>query len=299
MDENKNMLSSIPPKTAMILGLVIGILGMCTIGFIFLSVKLLRGEAFLGTNGSNNQVVADNNQGIQQPGNTQQPTPTPSAVNVAAGHFPLLGKANAPVTVIEFADFRCPFCERFYQDSEKSILKDYVATGKVKFAFRSFAFLGQASTWASEAAECANEQGKFWPMHNWFYEHQADESNTDYYSKANLIKYATGLGMNGSQFSSCLNSDKYASAVASDVSDAQAAGVNGTPTTFVNGKPIVGAVPYATVKAAIEAALQGKEYLLSRQKNSPKCGRIFLPLEDFSFYCTSIEATIEGWILQW
>ena len=144
------------------------------------------------------------------------------------------------------------------RELEKSIIKDYVASGKVKYYFRHFAFLGQQSTWTSEAAECANEQGKFWAMHDWLFSNQASESDLAYYSKENLIKYAGKVGVDVNKFSTCLNSDKYASAVSADTADGQAAGVNGTPTTFINGKPIVGAVPYAQVKAAIDAALAGK-----------------------------------------
>ena len=73
----------------------------------------------------------------------------------------ILGNKDAKVTIVEYADFRCPFCERFYTQTEKQLIADYVNTGKVRFIFRNFAFLGQESTWASEAAECAAEQGKY------------------------------------------------------------------------------------------------------------------------------------------
>ncbi len=243
------------PKTMFFLGLFVGIAACVTLTLIFLVWSIFSGHG-LSLGGA--QQAGNNQQQVVQ----QQPSPTPSQpaaptgpVNVAVGHFPVQGDAKAKVTVIQFADFRCPFCERFYNDAEKSLIKDYVTTGKVKFAFRSFAFLGPASTAASEAAECANDQGQFWKFHDWMYEHQADESNTDYYSKPNLIKYATDLGLNKDKFTSCLNSDQDAAKVTADMNDGQAAGVNGTPTTFVNGVAIVGAVPYAQVKAAIDAAL--------------------------------------------
>lgn len=169
----------------------------------------------------------------------------------------VLGNKNAKVTVIEFADFRCPFCERFYQQAEGQLLKEYVNTGKARFIFKHYAFLGPQSTWASEAAECAAEQGKFWEYHNWLYNNQAPESNLAYYSKANLTKYAGQVsGINTGQFAACLNSDKYASRVSADLSQGQAAGVTGTPTVFINGQKIVGAQPYASFKAVIDGFLK-------------------------------------------
>ncbi len=240
------------PKNAMILGLVIGILGMGTIGFIVLASKMLKGDTDLGW--KNQQVQLDPSPIVDNGEPSAQ-----AVVNVDVGHFPVLGKSNAPVTVIEFADFRCPFCERFHNDSMKNVIKDYVDTGKVKLAFRSFAFLGQESTWVHEAAECANEQGKFWAFHDWIFENQAPESDTNYYSKANLAKYAQKVGVNVGKFTSCLDSGKFSSQVAADTQAGQQAGVNGTPTTFVNGRMIVGAQPYSVVKAAIEAALAEKK----------------------------------------
>jgi protein-disulfide isomerase len=228
-------------------GIVTGLLVLCTIGFFILLSIVMKGGMNFGSGSQGDSYV-----------------PTPSAqggggsgapVNVGVGHFPAQGKANAPVTVIEFADFRCPFCERFYNDAGKSIMTEYVATGKVKYYFRSFAFLGPESTAASEAAECANEQGKFWQFHDWMFDNQASESDLAYYSNDNLIKYAAGVGVDKAKFTQCLTSHKYAAKVAEDVQDAQAAGVNGTPTTFVNGIAIVGAQPYSVVKAAIDNAL--------------------------------------------
>ena len=252
MDEKKSFFDQLEPKSALLVGLVGGVLTLGTIGFVVLGVMMLKNG---GTTAAPTAVAQNPSPSPSpSPDNQQPPTPT-SPVNVSVGHFPALGSAKAPVTVIEFADYRCPFCERFYSDAEKSLIKDYVNTGKVKFYFRSFAFLGPASTVASEAAECANEQGQFWKFHDWMYNNQADESNTDYYSKENLIKYATNLGLNSSKFSSCLNSDKYAAAVQQDLTEGQNAGVNGTPTTFINGKPLVGAQPYSAVKSAIDAAL--------------------------------------------
>lgn len=190
---------------------------------------------------------------IAQAGTTTTPAPG-QKVNVDPGHLPLLGNKNAKVTVIEFADFQCPFCEQWLKNVEPSLIKDYVNTGKVKFAFRHYAFLGQESTWAAEASECANEQGKFWDYHDYLYNNQGQE-NSGTFTKDKLIGFATTLGLNTDQFSSCLSSDKYAKNVSDDLSAGQKAGVSGTPSTFVDGQIIVGAQPYATLKQMIDAEL--------------------------------------------
>lgn len=177
-------------------------------------------------------------------------------VEVSVSDSPFLGDKNAKITIVEFADFRCPFCERFYNDAERQIIENYIKTGKAKFVFKHYAFLGQESVWASEATECANEQGKFWEYHNWLYDNQAPESDLTYYSKANLIKYASKVGLDSNKFSSCLNSDKYSAKVTADLNEGQAAGVTGTPTVFINGQSIVGAQPFSAFKAIIDGELK-------------------------------------------
>lgn len=183
-------------------------------------------------------------------------TPAPGQkVNVSNGHLPVLGNKNAKVTIVEFADFRCPFCERFFTDVEPSLKKDYIDTGKVQFYFRHYALLGPASTVAANAAECANEQGKFWDFHDYLYKNQPPETDTSMYTVDKLTSAAASLGMNQDQFKNCLSSNKYQKNVDADLADGQKAGVNGTPTSFIDGVPTVGAQPYSSFKALIDADL--------------------------------------------
>lgn len=178
----------------------------------------------------------------------------PAKVDVDAGHLPVLGSKNAKVTVIEFGDFQCPFCEKWFTDVEANLIKDYVNTGKVKFAFRHFAFLGEESTWAAEASECANEQGKFWEYHDYLYKNQGPERSGTF-AKDKLKGFAQVLGLDTTKFNSCLDSDKYAKNVTDDQAAGQKAGVNGTPTTFVNGQTVVGAQPYSALKVILNQEL--------------------------------------------
>jgi protein-disulfide isomerase len=163
----------------------------------------------------------------------------------------VLGEANAPVTVIEFGDFQCPYCGLLYQNVEKQLRDEYIATGKVKMVYRDFPLPGHpAAQPAGEAAACAADQGKFWAYHDELFERQ------DSLSTLNYVDLAVELGMDRAAFQSCVDSRKYQAEVDKDKEDGILAGVNGTPATFVNGKLISGAVPYATFKAAIEEALK-------------------------------------------
>ncbi len=205
--------------------------------------------------GVNNNNSAAQQAAAQQPNQPAQGAQPGQKVDVAAGHFPIKGNKDAKVTVIEFADFRCPFCEQFFSQVEPQLMKDYVDTGKVKFVFRSFAFLGPASTLASNAAECANDQSKFWDFYDYMYKNQPPESDTSMYTNEKLTSIAGDLGMNTDQFSSCITSTKFDKNVSGDLADGQKAGVSGTPTFFVNGQSLVGAQPYTAFKTAIDAEL--------------------------------------------
>lgn len=176
--------------------------------------------------------------------------------NVGVGHITPIGDPNAKVKIVEFADFRCPFCDKFFTDTEPQIISDYVKTGKAVFYFRHFEFLGPASVVAGNAAECANEQGKFWDFHDYLYKNQPSESDTSLYTTDKLTQIAGTLGLDTNKFQSCLSANKYDKNVSDDLAAGQKVGVNGTPTIFVNGTPIVGAQPYSAFQTAIEAALK-------------------------------------------
>jgi len=186
-----------------------------------------------------------------------QPVPSgpPPKVEMGLGQYPIKGDKGAKVEIVEFADFRCPFCEKFYQETMKQIVTEYVDTGKARLAYRNYAFLGPASIVAANAAECANEQDGFWAMHDWLFDNQPPESDTALYTVDGMTEAAATLGLNTEQFRSCLEANKYNDRVDKDIQEGQTGGVGGTPTTFINGVAIVGAQPYATFKAAIDAEL--------------------------------------------
>lgn len=183
----------------------------------------------------------------------------PSAQDIKSleKNAPMLGSPDAPVAIIEFADFQCPFCGRFYQTTGKEIIANYVKTGKARFIYRDFAFLGEESNWAAQAARCAGDQGKYWQYHDYLFEHQKGE-NQGAFNKDRLKSFALEIGLNAGNFNSCLDSDKHKQDVENDTEMGRKLGVTGTPTTFVNGKLVQGAVPFATFKPTVEEALKGK-----------------------------------------
>ncbi len=206
---------------------------------------------------------------------SQDSNPPPEVVSadlLVNASSPQLGNPDAPVTVVEFSDFQCPFCNRFHQIAEPGIIEDYVRQGKVRFVYRDFPFLDsfpevpedqKESHWASEAARCAGDQGKYWEYHDYLFDHQSGE-NQGAFTRAKLKSFAAELKLNTTDFNTCVDSDKYASAVEKDKADGVALGVDSTPTTFVNGVMVasggksVGAAPYEVFKVVIDAALAGK-----------------------------------------
>lgn len=203
--------------------------------------------------------------GVNGVAQIQNQAPTANKkVNLDLSAAPSLGNPNAPVTIVEFGDFQCPFCERYFQSNQPQFISQYVNSGKARFVWVDYAFLGQESLWAAEAARCANDQGKFWPYHDYLYNHQGSE-NSGTFTKANLEKFAVTLGLNSSQFNSCLSSDKYANLVQQETQQGSSAGVSGTPSTFINGYLVVdssgnsvGAAPFSTFQTIIDKDLNNK-----------------------------------------
>ncbi|MBI2121936.1 MAG: DsbA family protein [Candidatus Sungbacteria bacterium] len=203
-------------------------------------------------------------------GGNMAPSRQPSAANntapaapVISGDLadddPTLGNPDAPVTMVEFSDFQCPFCRSMWRNILPQIKENYIKTGKVKFVYRDFPLtsIHPGAEPAALAGECADEQGKFWTFHDKVFEEQDKKGQgTVEFGAADLKQWARAAGLDGVQFDSCLGSRKYADEVAKDLQDGVAAGVTGTPATFVNGRLISGALPYAQFEAIIEEAFK-------------------------------------------
>jgi len=168
------------------------------------------------------------------------------------------------VTIIEFSDFQCPFCLRFWNETLPQIKQEY--EGKVRFVYRDFP-LTSIHEWAqkaAEAAECADDQNKFWEYHDLIFANQSalnQQLDTEGLSAVltTFGGYASDLGLDTAAFNDCLDSGKYTSEVQKDVQDGQSYGVTGTPAFFINGQLVSGAQPFASFKTVIDAALEQAE----------------------------------------
>lgn len=170
----------------------------------------------------------------------------------------ILGDSKAPVTLVEYGDYQCPFCGRFFTQTEPKIRDVYIKTGKVQMIYRNLAFLGPESQEAAEAAECAKDQKKFWPYHDEIFNVEVEdgEEHNGNLNRDLFLKIARDLGMDAAAFTACYDGNKYAEKVKKETADAQAAGVNATPTNFVNGELVRGAQPFEQFKEVIDASIR-------------------------------------------
>lgn len=192
----------------------------------------------------------------------QSPTQTQARVAVPTGDSPILGRLDAPVTIIEFSDFQCPFCGQYFSQTLPDIEKNYIDSGKVKLVFKNMPLedLHPNAKEAALAAECANEQGKFWDYHNKLFSDQNNWSDLSSSNATSTFKqYSSQIGLD-TRFNSCLDSGKYVDKVNKDIQDGNIFGVTGTPTFFIgNDKKgyhiLVGAQPYTTFQQQLDTEL--------------------------------------------
>ncbi len=201
--------------------------------------------------GRQTQVVVTQDQGSQA--GAAAPTSAAQYVRykIPTDGFPSKGPANAPITLVEFADFQCPFCRQWEQQTYQPLLDKYA--GKIRIVYRDFPLtqIHPNALPAAEAAQCANEQGKFWEFHDKLFEGQD-------LSPAIYDQYAQELGLSMTQFDQCVSTEKYKAAIEADSQFAEQLGINSTPTFFINGLAIVGAQPISVFEQVIDKELAGQ-----------------------------------------
>jgi protein-disulfide isomerase len=197
----------------------------------------------------------------QQPREARRPSAVQAVQGtVAVGSVPVKGDAGARVTLIEFSDYQCPYCRRHVNNTLPKLAEEYIAAGKLRYAFRDFPLekIHKDAFGAAEAARCAGEQGKYWEMHDRLFA-QAKTLGRD-----ELPAHAEATGLDVAAFAECLESGQYADAVRADLADGGSLGVSATPTFFLgltDGKQIRqvrsirGAQPYAVFKQEIDKLL--------------------------------------------
>lgn len=193
-------------------------------------------------------------------GGIAQPSPTPEFYKVGNGHLPPLGKADAKVTIVEFSDLQCLFCRKFWKDTLPQIKKDYIDKGLVKLVYRQYPLppdLHPAARDLSEASECANDQGKFWEFHDKAFEEQAKQGEgTIAITTEDITSWAADLGLDVAKFTSCFTNKSATKKIDDDMAEGQKVNVSSTPTFYINGQMVVGALPYSSFKTIIDEQLK-------------------------------------------
>lgn len=247
-------------KNSFYFGFVSGIALVSLFGILFLGSQYIKKE--FGTSRLQNveqentvpeetddepsQPTEQDNEQDNKQGNEQGNDEKPVKVSVSATDH-IRGKKNAPITIVEYSDYQCPYCKSFHT-TMKEVMKNY--PDDVRWVLKHYPLnFHPFAQKAAEGAECAGEQNKFWEYSDKIYENQ------DNLSSEMLSQTAKDLGLNAQKFDNCLSSGKMAAKVKADLSEGQALGVRGTPGSFINGKSIPGAVPYSTIDGMIKAEL--------------------------------------------
>ena len=163
-----------------------------------------------------------------------------------------MGPANAPVTIIEFSDYQCPYCKLWYEQTFTQLMANY--PNQIRFVYRDLPIQGHPEAIpAAEAADCAGAQNAYWDYHNALFDARYGLGRTAY------EQYASDLGLDMTAFKACLDDHRYQQEVQADGSDAARLGLGSTPTFVVNGRVLVGALPYADFKSVIDEELAASQ----------------------------------------
>lgn len=198
---------------------------------------------------------------IENPIKTQDVIP-PSVISSTfmENGSPILGDPNAPITLVEFGDYQCHFCNVHFHNTEHDLLVNYIQTGKVKMIFKDFTIIGPDSINAAHGAHCANDQNKFWEYHDILYNNWTGENN-GWAASNNLLKFAQEIDLDVDQWSECMINAKYSQIITDSSNDARDLGITGTPAFFVIGPDnaitkISGAQPYENFEQIFNSELE-------------------------------------------
>ena len=195
---------------------------------------------------------------------TTAATPAPRVYDIETDGFPSVGPADAPVTIVEFSDYQCPFCARWHNEEYQLLLEAY--PGQIRFVYRNYPLSFHPNAFpAAEAALCAGDQEAYWPYHDLLFENQPllnDQAGT-VLQQETYNEYASGLGLDVAVFEECMTTHKYEQFIRDDLAYANSlppdtngeAAVGATPTFFINGIRLVGAYPLESFRPIIDAEL--------------------------------------------
>ncbi len=213
------------------------------------AVGMLLGYVVWGYQPNAGQAQVAAAQAVAQAPATQ--APKIQRYDIPTKGFPTLGPADAPITLVEFSDYQCPFCRRWHQEVYEQLLAAY--PGKIRIVYRNLPLtsIHPDALGAAEAAMCAGEQDAYWPFHNKLFSSESLDKQT-------FLQYAQELSLNVDQFKTCITNEKYKDAITADSDFAINLGVRSTPTFFINGLAVVGAQPLEVFKQVIDKELAGE-----------------------------------------
>ncbi len=257
---NENSGGKISIKKSTFRGLLISLVAVSIVAAFFAgSYLVLKSEE------TSKMELSDAIKKLELKISSDQPSNVPAIkpINASIDDDPVRGDPDAPITIIEFSDFQCPFCSRFQTQTLPIILEEYVDTGKVKFVYRDFPIQSSHPNAmpAAAASECAHEQDKYWEYHDALFERQQTWNNLKLVDSIDTFKkMAKEFGMNEDQFNSCLDSGKYIDEINKDLRDGTNYGITGTPGFFVGNEKngfvkLIGAQPIEAFKKIIDSQL--------------------------------------------
>ena len=193
----------------------------------------------------------------------QQTPPLPTKVIISIDDDPMKGNPDAKITIIEFSDFQCPFCAKFHKDTLPLLEKNYISTGKVNFVYRDFPIqsIHPNAVPAALASECADDQGKYWEIHDMILQNQNNWKSLSIEQSINLFsKYAYEIGLNDIEFDTCMVTEKHLDEIRGDLNDGRIYGITGTPGFFVGNEKIgftklIGAQPFSSFQKVLDEQL--------------------------------------------
>jgi len=258
--KQENSVGKISVKKSTFRGLIISLVAVSLIAAFFAgSYTVLKSEETTKIELNDSLKKLESKILRNQPSNLPDTKP----IRVSIDDDPIKGSNDAPITIVEFSDFQCPFCSRFHIQTFPLILKEYVDTGKVKFVYRDFPIQSSHPNAmpAAAASECAHEQNNYWEYHNALFERQTIWNNLEISDSINTFKkFAIELGLNEDQFNSCLDSGKYIEEINKDLKDGTNYGITGTPGFLIGNEKngfvkLTGAQPFEAFKKIIDSQL--------------------------------------------
>ena len=225
------------------------------IGALIASVSII--SVFLAFNAINDEPELV----IKSPPSAQESiSPNIVSSTFMSNGSPVLCDPNAPITLIEFGDYQCHFCNVHFHNTEHRLLENYIETGKVKMIFKDFTIIGPDSVNAAHGAHCADDQGKFWQYHDMLYNNWTGENN-GWAASDNLLRFAQEIELDIDQWSECMIDKKYSQIITDSSKDARDLGITGTPAFFVIGPDnkitkISGAQPYENFERIFNSELE-------------------------------------------